>query len=145
MSNQNITIHTNEIASTQNWTTDPDLVAIGVTKELLEKAEKAIAFMNETGIDYVVIFYALSYDLFQNVDNADDQELQGKDVREHDGDEFVVFEPEYRIEGAHARIDKYGKFDAVLQFKDSSDELSCALGTHESLVTLLNSEANAVQ
>lgn len=129
MSNQALTVQATEISSSQEWTTDPDMIEIYVTPEFLEKAEKCVAFMQENDISKMTDWHGFGYDLFQSVGNVDEDDLDGKPVVKGENDEYVTFEPEYRLDGCHAQINKYGDISAAFPFKYTSGELCCSVGS----------------
>lgn len=128
MSTNKITVQCEDIHSSQEWAADPDLIEIYLSKTLLEKAEKCVAFMQENDVDYMSIWFSLGYELLQNVDNVDESEVEDKKVTDFKGEQFVAFEPEYSLEGCHTKIYKDGQIDAILPFKHSAGALSCVVG-----------------
>jgi hypothetical protein len=132
---ENLTVQMTEISSSQEWTTDPDMIEVYVNKGFLEKAEKCVAFMQEHDVNQVVIWWAFGHKMFENVENVSPEDtLSGKTVvkgMNHlsgDVEEYVEFEPEYIVSGCHAKIDKDGEIHAVFPFKNSGDEVWCTVG-----------------
>lgn len=117
------------VSSSQEWTTDPDMVEVIVTDDLLLRAEKCIPFMLENDISYVCRWWSFGYTLYELAENMDDDDLKGKTIIQGiDGQSYVEFEPEYRLDGCHAKIFKDGCIRAVLPFKNTSDELWFDIG-----------------
>lgn len=103
-------------------------IEICLSKAFLDKAGKCVAFMQENGVDKVTIWCAFGYKLYQDVETADEAEVSGKEVVKVGDNEYVEFEPEYRLDGCHAQIDKDGEIRATLPFKHTSDTMWCTVG-----------------
>lgn len=129
MSNQALTVQGTKISSSQEWTTDPDMIEFYVTPEFLKKAETCVAFMQKHDISKVVVWWAFGYELFQDVANVDEGDLAGKEMVKGGDGEYVEFEPEYRLDGCHAQIFKDGEIRAALPFKNTADVLYCTVGS----------------
>lgn len=120
-----ITIRTTEISSTQEWTSDPDLVEFYVDAEFVTKAKKAIKFMHEVDVDFVCLWWAFGFETYREADF--DDEPNDNDI-EHDAKRYTVFEPEYRISGCHAKVYKDGTLSAILEMKYTAEEVWCSIG-----------------
>ncbi len=133
--NDVLAIRVTDVSSSQEWTTDPDMIEVRVHRGFLEKAERAVAFLRENDAHKVTVWFALGYDFFENIENlADESEMEGKaTVDGEDGIKYVEFEPEYRVDGCHAEIDYDGDIRAVFPFKHSDDNLWCAVGNLDEL------------
>lgn len=117
------------VSSNQEWTTDPDMIEVVFGADLLERAEKSLAFMQENDINYVCRWWSFSYTLYELAENVSDDDLKDKTIIQGtDGQSYVEFEPEYRLDGCHAKIFKDGCIRAVLPFKNTSDELWFDIG-----------------
>lgn len=135
---ENLTVQMTEISSSQEWTTDPEMIEVYVDKGFLEKAEKCVAFMQEHDVNQVVLWWSFDYKMFENIENVSERDdLTGKTVVKSMESgavaEYVEFEPEYRVSGCHAKIDKDGEIHAVFPFKNSGDEVWCTVGTLDDL------------
>lgn len=137
---ENLTVQMTEISSSQEWTTDPEMIEVYVNKGFLEKAEKCVAFMQEHDVNQVVIWGAFGHKMFENIDNLSEEDgLKGKIIVKGMGhlsgdvEEYVEFEPEYSVSGCHAKVDKDGEIHAVFPFKNSSDEVWCTIGALDDL------------
>ena len=142
MSTSQLTVQTTDVISSQEWTSNPDMIEFYINKEFLEKAEKCVAFMQENDVHKCTILGALGFELFQTVDNLDD-DLKGQEVVKCDGREYVVFEPEYMLEGCHAEIFKDGDIRAVFPFKDDNDNMWCDVGALQDLKARLSTATAA--
>lgn len=114
---------TGDIYSNQEWTSDPDLIQIELKSSFVEKAEKCIAFMQEHDVAMVKLYGEFGYELFTE-DDAEGEE--GAIVV--DGEQYVPFEPEYRLSGCDTLIFKDGYIKASMPFKHTNEELWCELG-----------------
>lgn len=124
-----INVQIAEVHSNQEWATDPDMIEVELDAAFLQKAEKCIVFMRENDVNYMCIWWAFDYTLYELADNLDDEDKKEKSpVICTDGQEYVEFEPEYRLDGCHAKIYKDGDIQAVLPFKHTDDELWCIVG-----------------
>ncbi len=128
---ENISVLSTDILSTQEWACDPDLIQIHFGKAFLEKARVCVDFMQSVGVHQVKIWFALSYDLFENIENVSDEGATA--VIEHDSHQYVAFEPEYRLDGCHAEIDRDGDIRAEFPFKNTSDKLWAGIGNLKDL------------
>jgi hypothetical protein len=126
-----IAVQSTHISSTQEWTRDPDLIEIYVGKAILKKAQTCVDFMRDAEVDQVRVCFAFGYEIFQDIDNVID-EVASVAV-EHDGKEYVKFEPEYRLDGCHAQIDRDGDIRAEFTFKHTSDKLWAEIGNLKTL------------
>lgn len=112
-----------------NVPTDPDTIEVKIDAALLQKAEKCVAFMQENDISYMCCQWVFGYTLFELADHLDGEDKMGKKiVIRQDGQAYVEFEPEDRLDGCHVKFYKDGDIQAVLPFKDTSDELCCPVG-----------------
>ena len=139
-----LNVQNSDISSNQEWSADPDMIDVTVDEVLLQKAEKCVAFMQENDIDYMCCRGALGYTLYELAENLDDGDKDGKEiVNGHDGQAYVEFEPEYRLDGCHAKIYKDGDLQAVLPFKHTSDELWFTVGNVADLKLKIAAAAGA--
>lgn len=130
MSNEKLTVQVTDISSSQEWTSDPDMIEVYIDREFLEKAEKCVAFMQEHYVDKTTIWWGFGYNMFEKVEAIDEDDLTDEEVVKDENDaEYVEFEPDYRLDGCHAEIYKDGEISAVFPFKHTSDTLWCTVGT----------------
>lgn len=116
-----IKVQVTEICSDQEWTADPDMIEVSAGAALLESAERCVAFMQENDINYMCKWWAFSYTLYKVDDDSDAQDKPK--IIGTNGQAYVEFEPEYRLNGCNAKIYKDGDIQAVLPFKHSDGEL----------------------
>lgn len=133
-----LTVQITEIFSSQEWAIDPQMIEVYVDKGFLEKAEKCVAFMQEHDVNQVILWWAFDYKMFEDIENvSEEDDLSGKAVVKsmEDGDveEYIEFEPEYRVSGCHAKIDKDGEIHAVFPFNNSDEEVWCTVGKLDDL------------
>lgn len=125
MSKPEIRIQATELASGQEWTSDPDMIEVVITADLVEKAEQCVAFMQTHDVAYMVIYWAMRYTLYGLTECFDEDELAGKTiVTGEDGKQYVEFTPEYRLDGCHTKIYKDGDLFCLMPFKHTADSLS---------------------
>lgn len=129
MSEKNVTVQITDVNSTQDWTSDPDMIEIQVPAALLEKAERCVAFMTENGVDEVMIDSVLGYELYEVADDGDPKDV----IIGNDGQTYSVAEPEYTVMGCGAKIAQSGAIRAVMPFKHTGEELWCDIGTLDDL------------
>lgn len=144
MSTNTIKVQIKDVSSNQNWASDPGMIEIEISAEFLQIAEKCVAFMAESGINYMGKWWAFDYTLYKIGEDLADDETDGKQVLiGKDGEEYIEFTPEYRLEGCNAKIFKDGDIRAVMPFKnsDSGEELWCDVGNIKDLMAMLNSES----
>lgn len=125
MADNAITVQATDVSSSQDWTTDPDMISVKVDMDFLQKAEKCIAFMRDNDIHVMTNWWAFGYALYARAD-CDDGAVPS--LIGDDGEAYVDFDPGYSLDGCHAKIYKDGDIFAVLPFKHSAGELSCSLG-----------------
>lgn len=141
MSKKSLTIQNTNPRMDSEWASSPDMIEIYLTPEFLKKAEKCVAFMQENDIAKMIDWWAMNYELFDLVD--DDTDLGGKDVIKGEDGEYVVFDPEYQLDGCHAHIYKDGTIGACFPFKHTSDELYVTVGKLDDLKVKMESLAEA--
>ncbi|VVE16947.1 hypothetical protein [Pandoraea cepalis] len=129
--NQNLTVPSTDISSTQEWTCDPDLIEIYIGSAFLEKAKVCVDFMQSQEVDQVKIWFAFGYEMFQDIDNVIEEDVSV--AVNHNDHEYVKFEPEYRLDGCHAQIDRDGDVRAEFAFKHTSDKLWADIGNIKTL------------
>lgn len=111
-----------------NDPTDPDTIEVKADAALLQKAEKCVAFMQENEISDMCFQWEFGWTFFELAVNLDDEDKKGqKIVFRQDSQAYVEFEPKDCLDG-HAKVYKDGNIEALLPFKDSSNELWCSLG-----------------
>lgn len=131
-----VTIQSGDIHSTQEWTTDPDLIRVTVSPDFLRKAVQCVKFMGQSDVSQMSVSYAFAYTLYEDADGLDDDELEGKPLFECEGEQYVEFEPDYALDGCHAKIDHDGEILAVMPMKHVDGKLWCSLGYLKDLLPL---------
>ena len=126
-----ITVQVTEVHSNQEWATDPNMVEVSVGAAFLQLAEACVAFMQENDIDYMCKWWASGYTLYKVCDDPDAEERPK--IIGVDGQEYVEFQPEYRLNGCNANIYKDGDIRAILPFKHSENELWFEVGNIKDL------------
>ena len=121
-----------EVYSTQEWTTDPDMVELTIPTSFIPYAEACMDFMSKVeNADEVKTWRGFGYELYQDAENADDMDDAAPVVV--DGNEYVPFEPEYRLTGCDVRIDRYGDIKVELPFKHTPEKIWFSIGTLDEL------------
>lgn len=143
MSNHTINVQITDVSSNQEWTTDPDMIEIELGAQFLQKADKCVAFMQENDINYMCMWWVFGYTLYELSDNLDEDAKEGKSLLiGTDGQEYAEFEPEYRLDGCHAKVYKDGDIQAVLPLKHTGDELWCTVGNVADLKLKIGTKAD---
>jgi hypothetical protein len=117
-----------EINSNQDWTKDPDMIAVKLNGELLLKTEKCIAFMNDNDVNVMLCWWAIGYELFALASELADEDIDGKAIVVNNGSEYVEFDPPYSLEGCHVKFYKDGDIQAELPFKHTNDKIWFTIG-----------------
>ena len=131
MQNKTITIECTDVISTQEWTSDPAMIAITLDLDFLRKAQECVTSMKAHGVDIMTIWWAFGYQLYAVFDKDDDSEFIVGD----DGIEYREFEPEYRLDGCHAQIFADGQIRALMPFKQTSDKVFVDVGKVDDLLS----------
>lgn len=125
------TICCTDVYSTQDWTTDPGMIALYVPRSFLAKGHACLAFMKEhDDVAEIAISWPFGFDLFQDAEDSDpgDDALQGVTPTTFEGREYFPFVPEYALNYMSATVNRHGEVEAVFSFKHTGDELWCSLG-----------------
>lgn len=133
MSN-NTTIRVKEVRSSIEWAPTPDMLEVSITAEFIAKAVKCIAFMKDAGVSYMVIWHAFGYELYDVLGAA---HVTDGDPVFLDGLYYEPFDPEYGLDGCHAKIYSNGEIRAVVPLKHTDDEIWSSLGNIEQLKQLV--------
>lgn len=128
----NTTIRVADVHSSIEWATTPDMIEVSITPEFLAKAEKCVAFMKESGVSYMVIWSTFGYELYDDLGATEPSD----DSIFHDGKHYEVFDPEYGLDGCHAKIYSDGDIRAVIPLKHTDDQIWGSLGNIEQLKQL---------
>lgn len=123
-----VTVQITDINSTQEWTTDPNMIEVQLSAALLDKAGKCVAFMQEVGVTSMILDDGAGYDFFEVADDDSKPVITGDD-----GTLYSSFEPEYSVAGCDVRINKSGEIRVIFPFKHTSDEMWCDVGMLEDL------------
>jgi len=135
-----LTVQIDNCESNQSWTSDPNIIEVYLSRSFLELAKKCAAMMKENELSYVVNWYSLGYEFYEDTGNilaAGEQLNEGEQVGKN-GYIHKPFEPEYRVEGCHAKIFADGNIKAFFPFKNTGEELWCTVGNVDTLLTQLN-------
>jgi hypothetical protein len=128
----NIKIQKVEVYSTQEWTTDPDMVELTVPASFIPYAEACLDFMSKVkNADEIKNWDGFDYELYQDAENADDTD--DADPVVVDGNEYLPFEPEYSLAGCDVRIDRYGDIKVEMPFKHTAEKIWFSLGKLDEL------------
>ncbi len=135
---ESIEVQVVDPVSDQEWASDPDMLVITVPAELIDKAETCVAFMKAHGVANMLVSYALSDTLYALTECFNDEDLATKTrVTGTDGKGYAEFEPDYQLDGCHARIERDGDITAVLPFKHQGGSLRGKIGNIAELKKLL--------
>lgn len=118
-----------DIHSSQVWTTDPDMIEFYLSTSFAATADKAIKLMHEANVDQVVKHWGFSFKTFQDAENLDEDEIDGKEIHVVGDKKYIEFTPEYTLSNWSAIIKKDGEIEAVFDFKHDDDQLWCDIGT----------------
>lgn len=129
----NTSIRVKDVRSSIEWAPTPDMIEVSFSAEFIAKAEKCVAFMKETGVSYMVSWCAFGYELYDVLGSAHVEEGEPIFL---DGLYYEPFDPEYGLEGCHAKIYSDGDIRAVIPLKHTNDEIWCSLGNVEQLKKL---------
>lgn len=85
--------------------------------------------------DEIKTWNGFDYELFQDADCVDDNDIAPGDIRvaEQDGSKYVPFEPEYTVAGCDVRIDRYGDVKVDLPFKHTPEKIWFSIGKLDDL------------
>ncbi len=110
------------IQSNQDLAETPDMIAITIGGAFIQTAQKAIEFMKQNGISFMVSWYQLGYKLYEETaeEGIFDLELGGALYKQ--------YEPEFAIDGCHAKVYADGTLSAALPFKHSEEKFFFTLG-----------------
>lgn len=130
-----VTIQVTNCESSQEWTSDPDMIEVHLTASFLQLAQKCIDFMKENEFNYMCKWFSLGYEFFANTneDSVVGDVLDENQRNGNDGYIYEIFQPEYRVEGCHAKIFADGDIQAIFPFKNTSEELFCTIGNFNDL------------
>jgi len=95
-----------EFDSNIEWGTTPDFAEVVISDELYERIPTIAKSLKDLGVDSGVIHYCGNYTYLAG--NMEDDELE-------------EFEPEYRTEGVHMKVDKYGGVMFTFPCRHTSD------------------------
>ena len=127
-----IKIHKVGVYSTQEWTTDPDMVEVTIPSSFLPYAEACMDFMSKVeNADEIKTWNSFDYELFQDAENDPDAEA----MVVVDGNEYAPFEPEYSLDGCDVIISRHGDIRVELPFKHTPEKVGFSLGKLDELKT----------
>lgn len=119
-----VTIEATEIHTNQEWASTPDMISIELSEPFLEKLEKCQEFMKGNDVDIMSFWFSMGYELYALANDDEKETIAGKN-----GQSYCTFDPEYRIDGATAKLFKDGDIRAQFQFKHHcAHELWCEVG-----------------
>lgn len=133
---QHLAINCTEPHSTNDFNKSPDLVRVIVSYDFLRKARQCVEFVERCGARQMSLPYTFAYTLYEDADYLEDSELEGKPLFECEGEQYVEFEPDYALDGCHAKIDADGEILAVMPMKHVDGKLWCSLGYLKDLLPL---------
>jgi hypothetical protein len=106
-----------------------DIIEVEVDEAFLQNAQTCIDFMLKHNINYMCSSSSFNYRLYERAENLDEGEMKDKVViHGNDGNEYIEFEPEYSLDGCHARIYQDGDIQVVLPLKNGGHEFFYWLG-----------------
>lgn len=126
-----ITVQRTGVRSSQEWTTDPDMISVTFNAEFLDKATQCVTFMKENGVNTMTIWWAFGHQLYTETDGSEEFIVGA------DGVEYAVFTPEYSLDGCHAKVFDDGRIRAVLPFRNSDGEVWVDIGHLDELKAIL--------
>ena len=128
-----IEIHSSCIMSTQEWAADPSLILVVLTADDLAKAEKCHAFLVENRVSTMLGIGSVSYEFYEPYE-AGNLDHNPEDILEiGEGRQFVVFNPEYTVEGCELSVRDDGTLRGIFDFKHTPEYLEVDLGKIEDL------------
>lgn len=122
-----ITVQKTDVRSSQEWTTDPDMIAVTFNADFLDKATECVAFMKNHEVHAMTIWWVFGYEFYIEADGAEEF------IVADDGREYTSFTPQYRVEGCHAKVFNDGRIRAVLPFRNSAGEVWVDIGCLDEL------------
>jgi hypothetical protein len=128
-----ITKQITDFLSTQEWTTDPDMIEVTINESFLDFAERAVEFMSAHDEHWPsVSARGPQWKLFEINDDKSEHKDGSASYRE--------MEPEYRLYYSTAVVNRDGHIEAEIYFKHSNDKFILDIGRLDSLREEMNSK-----
>ena len=122
-----IEIHSSRITSTQEWAVAPSLILVVLTSDDLAKAEKCHAFLVENRVSTVLGIGSVSYEFYEPYEDGN-LDHNPEDILEIGEGQFVVFNPEYTVEGCELSVRDDGTLRGIFDLKYAPESLEVDLG-----------------
>ena len=134
-----ICVRATDIHSTQEWTSDPELVEVRLPLSVLATMNKAHAFVHDIkGVSADLVNEWFGYAFFKSAEDLDEDDTAtahstGTVVTPKDL-EYVPFTAEYEVCDTHLKVLKDGTVRAIWRISGGNEEVWAGLGALSALL-----------